>query len=170
MRSALDDGVVESAAHRLLRRGANSKVSLLAVVIEFLSTSRLGMRRMYGFRFRRPSLSEVHREPDHRGNRQKLALPVLKRLKPELRGAHELQHGNCVAAVQALIYIELQGPTRGMHREGKQEKDEKDNRQGTLIDPQHPSPAPHGPRCIAFAAKEAGISIHGFGCSDLLGF
>src|SRR4026207_1555774 len=72
MRGALDDGVVEIAAHGDCEN-------------ERLLTSRLSMRRVHRFGLWRPSLSQIHRQPDHRGNRQELALPILKRLEPEFR-------------------------------------------------------------------------------------
>ena len=54
---------------------------------------RLAMWGVHGLRLRRPALPEIHRQPHHRGDGQKLALPVLERLEPEARRRQVVREG-----------------------------------------------------------------------------
>lgn len=53
---------------------------------------RLGVGGGHGFGFGRTSKPEEDREDDENSRRQKLALPVLKGLEPELRAGEVLGH------------------------------------------------------------------------------
>ena len=124
-----------------------------------LSTSRLGMRRMHGFRFRRPSLSEVHREPDHRGDRQKLALPVLERFEPEA-GRRQVVGERWARLVMRHLVCRIlrKAAERVSHPRDQEEQDER-QAERMLVEPQDPAAAPDGPGRVRVVGEVARIGI-----------
>jgi hypothetical protein len=57
--------------------------------------------------FRRAALAQADAEQRHRTDHKELALPVLKRLEPELRGGQEPTNRNRLLAVGQLFLVEL---------------------------------------------------------------
>ena len=61
------------------------------------------MRSATGLDSGRSALPQVDRRPDDHRHSEELALPVLERLEPELRGAEVLQRRHRLAAVRQLF-------------------------------------------------------------------
>ena len=72
-----------------------------------ISVARIGMRRRDPLRLRRPAFPQEDTKDDYRGNCQELALPVLKRLEPELARTHEFEQALCRPAVLQQLFVVL---------------------------------------------------------------
>src|SRR6186997_3445426 len=80
------------------------------------SRPRLVMRLGDRLGFRRSTLPQVHGGRDQHRNCEKLALPVLERLEPKLRGAEVLPEGHSLAAVSQFVCAVLFGAASRMRR------------------------------------------------------
>ena len=91
--------------------------------------------------FRRAALAQADAEQRHRTDHKELALPVLKRLEPELRGGQEPTNRNRLLAVGQLFLVELGRAPGRVDSEAGQEDREQDQRKRVLI-PADPTSTP----------------------------
>src|SRR5687768_16231457 len=116
-------------------------------------SSRLIMRRVDRLRLRRVALTKVDRQPDHRGDRQELTLPVLERLEPESRRQQVVGEYGLFVPVLNLIVGELRiAAERVADPRGKEQRDERESKR-VLVEREDPAAAPHRPGRVRIVSK-----------------
>src|SRR5688572_10007606 len=121
------------------------------------------MSGIHGLRLGRSSVSKEYRQDreDHHG--EELALPVLKRFKPERRAAHKSPQADPrLAMLETLLVVLRQaGETVKQKRNGKKGKQGQGER--PLVDAQHDAAVPDRPRCVRLVTRLAWIAVDVFG-------
>src|SRR4029453_12257352 len=99
------------------------------------SSSRLMMRGGHHLRLRRPLLTQKNAEDDDYGGRQKLALPILEKFKPELRTGQILKRRERLCAMVSCLFGCFLRAVEPMHQEGRGEEQQQYDTQRVVICP-----------------------------------
>src|SRR4029453_5281912 len=102
----------------------------------------LGVRLPDFFRLRGTLLAEKDREHDEHADGEELALPVLKRLEPELGAPGVLDNPKGRLPVEASLRAFLRPPGHRVARHRSNEQQREGDRQGVLVEAESPSAAP----------------------------
>src|SRR5688572_14688522 len=87
-----------------------------------------------GLRFRGTPLAEEDREDDHRGDREELALPVLKGLEPEARGPGILEwRQDSELTVRSLLLVVVDRAGHSVECNTDEKNQEEGEREGVLV-------------------------------------
>ena len=112
---------------------------------------RLGLRRS--------PLPKVNRGPNDHCDGEKLALPVLERLEPELRSAEILQCRDGVTAMRQFLIAVILGAADCMADDGAEEQNEEERRQRVLVRGQHPAALAYRPRSTRTVRRPARVFV-----------
>src|SRR5215212_6148892 len=99
-------------------------------------------------------MAQPDSKQDHEADRQKLALPVLKRFEPEARGREIAEHGHLLkASMRYLLLVISARAARRVQEKAYEEEQQKDEAQRILVEPEGYAAFAHGPRRILFVRR-----------------